>query len=60
MKPMAASTRESLLAYELIARHYIAQFYPHFEFHQTQIEIDVAGVRFGRAGDSRSQRAGAA
>lgn len=36
--------------YELIARRYIAQFYPHFEFHQTQLEVDVAGERFGTSG----------
>ncbi|HTA20804.1 MAG TPA: DNA topoisomerase III [Polyangia bacterium] len=36
--------------YELIARRYIAQFYPAFEFNQTQIEIDVADERFGASG----------
>jgi DNA topoisomerase III len=36
--------------YELIARRYIAQFYPAFEFNQTQIEIEVAGERFRASG----------
>jgi DNA topoisomerase-3 len=36
--------------YELIARRYIAQFYPPFEFHQTLIELEVAGERFSASG----------
>jgi DNA topoisomerase-3 len=36
--------------YELIARRYIAQFHPAFEYNQTQIEIDVAGERFAASG----------
>ena len=36
--------------YELIARRYIAQFYPNFEFNQTRIELDVAGERFSASG----------
>jgi DNA topoisomerase-3 len=36
--------------YDLIARRYIAQFYPAFEFNQTHIEIDVAGERFAASG----------
>jgi DNA topoisomerase III len=35
--------------YELVARRYLAQFYPAFEFHETKIEIKAAGELF-RAG----------
>lgn len=36
--------------YELIARRYIAQFYPPFEFNHTRIEVEVAGESFGVSG----------
>ena len=32
--------------YELVARRFLAQFYPAFEFHQTSIEIEIAGETF--------------
>jgi DNA topoisomerase-3 len=36
--------------YELVARRYIAQFYPPFEFHETTLEIDIEGERFRASG----------
>jgi len=32
--------------YDLIARRYLAQFYPPAECHETSIELDIAGERF--------------
>lgn len=36
--------------YELIARRYLAQFLPAFEFNETRIEIEAGGERFRAAG----------
>jgi DNA topoisomerase-3 len=36
--------------YDLIARRYLAQFYPPAEWHETRIELVVAGERFLAAG----------
>ncbi|HLX78435.1 MAG TPA: DNA topoisomerase III, partial [Acidimicrobiales bacterium] len=49
-RPAAQLPEVERRLYELIARRYVAQFYPHFEFHQTQIELDVAGERFAASG----------
>ncbi|WP_298720675.1 DNA topoisomerase III [uncultured Oceanisphaera sp.] len=32
--------------YQLIARQYLAQFYPHWEYADNQLEVDIAGGRF--------------
>ncbi|GAA3719016.1 DNA topoisomerase III [Oceanisphaera sediminis] len=32
--------------YQLIARQYLAQFYPHWEYADKQLEVDIAGGRF--------------
>lgn len=32
--------------YELVARHYLAQFYPNHEYTDSQIDLDIAGGRF--------------
>lgn len=32
--------------YELIARQYLMQFYPHFQYQQTRIEVTIAGGLF--------------
>ena len=36
--------------YELVARRYLAQFLPSFEFHETRIEIEAAGERLRATG----------
>ena len=36
--------------YELVARRYLAQFYPAFEFHETKIEIRMADELFRASG----------
>ncbi|HKQ71957.1 MAG TPA: DNA topoisomerase III [Polyangiaceae bacterium] len=36
--------------YELIARRYVAQFYPAFEYTQTKVELEIAGERFTASG----------
>jgi DNA topoisomerase-3 len=46
----ASLSRSESSVYELIARRYIAQFYPAFEFNQTHIQIEVGGERFGASG----------
>jgi DNA topoisomerase-3 len=38
------------LVYELIARRYVAQFYPAFRFHQTTLELVVQGETFRVSG----------
>jgi len=41
----ALQARERQL-YELIARQYVGQFLPDFEYFETRVEIDIAGGRF--------------
>jgi DNA topoisomerase-3 len=36
--------------YELVARRYVAQFYPPFEYHETKIEVAIEGERFRASG----------
>ncbi len=36
--------------YELVARRYLAQFFPAFEFEETKIELEIVGERFGASG----------
>ncbi len=36
--------------YELIARRYLSQFYPAFEYHQTRLEMEIAGEKFTATG----------
>jgi DNA topoisomerase-3 len=42
-KPLSAHERN---VYDLIARRYLAQFFPAFEYHQLEAELVVAGERF--------------
>jgi DNA topoisomerase-3 len=42
-KPLSATERS---VYDLIARRYLAQFYPPFEYHQLEVELSAAGERF--------------
>ncbi len=46
----AALTPPQRQIYDLIARRYLVQFYPPFEFNQTQITIDVGGEHFTATG----------
>jgi len=36
--------------YELVARGYVAQFYPPFEYHETTLMIEIEGERFRASG----------
>ena len=49
-KPPGSLTPSEAAVYELVARRYIAQFYPPFEYHETKIEIAIEGQRFRAAG----------
>ena len=49
-KPATALSPPERAVYELVARRYLAQFYPPFEFHETKIEISIAGERFRASG----------
>jgi DNA topoisomerase-3 len=49
-RPTAELSAAERGIYELIARRYVAQFYGPFEYNQTQLVVDVAGVRFGASG----------
>jgi DNA topoisomerase-3 len=52
--PSAGAASELKVAeravYELIARRYVAQFFPAHEFLQTKIELEIAGERFSASG----------
>ncbi len=39
-------TRDEKNIYQLISRHYLAQFYPEYIFNETQVEIEIAKGRF--------------
>jgi DNA topoisomerase-3 len=49
-KPATALSPPERAVYELVARRYLAQFYPPFEFHETKIELSIAGERFRASG----------
>jgi DNA topoisomerase-3 len=48
--PDAGLSEPERLVYELIARRYVAQFYPAFRFHQTILELVVQGETFRATG----------
>ena len=43
-------TRPERAVYELVARRYLAQFLPPFEYHETKIELAIDGERFRATG----------
>ena len=45
-KSASGLSRQELQIYELVARQYIAQFYPDFEYSEKQIETEIAGGLF--------------
>ncbi len=45
MAPGRISADEQKI-YDLIARQYLAQFYPAFEFYETKVELEIGGGRF--------------
>ncbi len=49
-KPDAKLTAAERGVYELVARRYLAQFHPSFEFHETKIEIRVGDELFRASG----------
>ena len=51
-----ADARPERAVYELVARRYLAQFYPPFEYHETKIELAIEGERFraSRPADDRA------
>ena len=49
-KPGADLSSAERGVYELVARRYLVQFYPSFEFHETRIELSIEGERFRVSG----------
>src|SRR5262249_50620404 len=49
-RPAAGLTERERGIYDLIARRYLAQFFPAFEYDQTQIEAAIAGETFAATG----------
>jgi DNA topoisomerase-3 len=49
-KPAGSLTPPEAAVYELVARRYVAQFYPPFEYHETKIEVAIEGERFRASG----------
>jgi DNA topoisomerase-3 len=49
-RPDARLSDRERAVYELVARRYRAQFFPAFEYNQTQLEVTVAGERFTASG----------
>jgi DNA topoisomerase III len=49
-KPAAGLSPAEAGIYELVARRYLAQFLPAFEYHETKIELAVDGERFRASG----------
>jgi DNA topoisomerase III len=49
-KPDASLSAAERSIYEMVARRYLAQFYPPFEFHETNIEINIGGERLRATG----------
>ena len=49
-KPLANVTPTERAIYELVARRYLAQFHPAFEYQETKIELAIEGERFRAAG----------
>jgi DNA topoisomerase-3 len=47
---LARLSQEEMLLYDLIRRHYLAQFFPPFAYDQTVIEIRIAGFPFRATG----------
>jgi DNA topoisomerase-3 len=48
--PEAQLSAAERQVYDLVARRYVAQFLPPFEFYETRIEIEIAGERFRASG----------
>src|SRR5579884_2327765 len=46
----AAVSRKDLAVYELVATRYLAQFYPHHEYLQTRMKLEVVGEAFVASG----------
>jgi len=49
-KPVANLTPAERAIYYLVARRYLAQFHPPFEYQETKIELAIEGERFRAAG----------
>lgn len=47
---MGRMSMDEKRVYDLIRRHYLAQFFPHFEFDQSIIEVDVVHEKFRATG----------
>ena len=48
--PPSSLTPEERAVYDIIARRYLAQFFPNFEYHQLEAHLLVAGERFTAKG----------
>lgn len=49
-KPAGDLTPTEAGIYQLVARRYVAQFHPEFEYHETKIELAIEGERFRASG----------
>ena len=48
--PHSRSSDQERVVYELVCQRYLAQFYPHHDYLQTKVEIEIAGERFAATG----------
>jgi DNA topoisomerase-3 len=48
--PSAELSDQERAVYELVCKRYLAQFYPHHDYLQTKVEIEIAGERFAATG----------
>ncbi|MBF0128212.1 MAG: DNA topoisomerase III, partial [Magnetococcales bacterium] len=48
---VAAMSQEEARLYDLIRRHYLAQFYAHYQYDRTVIDLEVEGLRFRASGN---------
>ncbi|MBF0629035.1 MAG: DNA topoisomerase III [Magnetococcales bacterium] len=49
--PVAVMSLEESRLYDTIRRHYLAQFFPHYQYDRTVVEVEVAGAFFRAAGN---------
>ncbi|ATC93735.1 DNA topoisomerase III [Pseudoalteromonas tunicata] len=44
--PINSLDKDELKIYQLISRHYLAQFYPAYVFNETKVEVEISGGKF--------------
>jgi DNA topoisomerase-3 len=48
--PSAPLSDQERAVYELVCQRYLAQFYPHHDYLETKVEVEIAGERFAATG----------